>query len=84
MLSEIIFASHNAGKIKEIKELLKPFNINVKSALDMDLPDVEETGETFWENSLLKSQTIARLKSGFCKRNGKIAVGNGAKSKQKS
>ena len=40
MLSEIIFASHNAGKIKEIKELLKPFNINVKSALDMDLPDV--------------------------------------------
>lgn len=60
-LSEVVFASHNAGKIKEIKELLQPFGINVKSALDMELPDVEETGSTFAENSLLKSQTIAEL-----------------------
>lgn len=63
-LSEVVFASHNAGKIKEIKELLQPFGINVKSALDMELPDVEETGSTFAENSLLKSQTIAEL-TGF-------------------
>lgn len=61
ILSEVVFASHNAGKIKEIKELLQPFGINVKSALDMKLPDVEETGSTFAENSLLKSQTIAEL-----------------------
>lgn len=60
-LSKVVFASHNAGKIKEIKELLQPFGINVKSALDMELPDVEETGSTFAENSLLKSQTIAEL-----------------------
>lgn len=60
-LSEVVFASHNAGKIKEIKELLQPFGINVKSALDMKLPDVEETGSTFAENSLLKSQTISEL-----------------------
>lgn len=60
-LLEVVFASHNAGKIKEIKELLQPFGINVKSALDMKLPDVEETGSTFAENSLLKSQTIAEL-----------------------
>ena len=60
-LSEVVFASHNAGKIKEIKELLQPFGINVKAALDMELPDVEETGSTFAENSLLKSQTIAEL-----------------------
>lgn len=60
-LSEVIFASHNAGKIKEIKELLEPLGIKVKSALDMDLPDVAETGTTFAENSLLKSQTIAKL-----------------------
>ncbi len=40
--------------------MLAPFGINVKSALDMDLPDVEETGVTFAENSLLKSQTIAK------------------------
>lgn len=60
-LSEVIFASHNAGKIKEIKELLEPLGIKVKSAVDVDLPDVAETGTTFAENSLLKSQTIAKL-----------------------
>lgn len=60
MIKELLFASHNAGKITEIKEMLAPFGINVKSAQDMDLPDVEETGKTFAENSLLKSQTIAK------------------------
>lgn len=65
-LEEIVFASHNAGKIKEMKELLAPYDIKVKSALDMDLPDVEETGKTFEENSLLKSQTIAKLVNKPC------------------
>ena len=60
-LEEIVFASHNEGKIKEIKKLLAPYGIKVKSALDMNLPDVEETGKTFEENSLLKSRTIAKL-----------------------
>jgi XTP/dITP diphosphohydrolase len=61
MLKEIIFASHNAGKIAEIKQMLSPFGIVVKTAADMDLPDVEETGTTFTENSLLKSTTIAKI-----------------------
>lgn len=60
-LEEIVFASHNEWKIKEIKKLLAPYGIKVKSALDMNLPDVEETGKTFEENSLLKSRTIAKL-----------------------
>lgn len=60
-LEEIVFVSHNEGKIKEIKKLLAPYGIKVKSALDMNLPDVEETGKTFEENSLLKSSTIAKL-----------------------
>lgn len=60
-LEEIVFASHNEGKIKEIKKLLAPYGIKVKSALDMNLPDVEETGKTFEENSLLKSRTIAKF-----------------------
>ena len=54
-LSEVIFASHNAGKIKEIKELLEPLGIKVKSAVDVDLPDVAETGTTFAENAFLKA-----------------------------
>lgn len=60
-IKEIVFASHNAGKITEIKQILSPLGIKVWSALDMDLPDVEETGTTFAENSLMKSQTIARI-----------------------
>ena len=59
-IKEIIFASHNKGKIAEVKDMLTPFGIVVKSALDMELPDVEENGKTFAENSLLKSQTIAK------------------------
>lgn len=59
-LNKILFASHNAGKIAEIKNMLAPLKINVISALDVSLPDVEETGKTFAENSLLKSQTIAK------------------------
>lgn len=60
-IETIIFASHNKGKIAEIKQLLAPLKIEVKSALDMVLPDIEETGATFAENSLLKSQEIAKL-----------------------
>ena len=59
-ISEILFASHNAGKIKEIRQMLEPLGITVKTTEDMDLPDVEETGTTFAENSLLKSQTMAK------------------------
>ena len=59
-LSKILFASHNAGKISEIKNMLAPLGIEVVSSADVTFPDVEETGTTFAENSLLKSQTIAK------------------------
>lgn len=59
-IKEILFASHNEGKIAEVKQILLPLGINIKSALDMELPDIEETGTTFAENSLLKSQTLAK------------------------
>lgn len=58
-IDKILFASHNAGKIKEIKNMLEPLGINVITAAEAIFPDVEETGSTFTENSLLKSQTIA-------------------------
>lgn len=65
-LKELIFASHNAGKIKEIKQMLQPLGIEVKSSGDIDFPDVEETGSTFAENSLLKSQQIAKFANMPC------------------
>ena len=60
LIKQLIFASHNSGKIKEIKKILIPFAIEILTADDLNLPDIEETGNTFAENSLLKSQTIAR------------------------
>lgn len=65
-MKEIIFASHNKGKIAEIKQILEPFGISVKSSDDMDLPDVEETGTTFEENAVLKAVSIAKLKGVPC------------------
>lgn len=59
-LTQIVFASRNKGKIAEIKTLLMPLGIEVKSALDLDLPDVEETGKTFEENAALKALAAAK------------------------
>lgn len=63
---EIIFASHNSGKIKEITEILTSFGIKVISAADVNLPDVEETGATFEENAALKALTIAKIMQKPC------------------
>lgn len=61
-MKTIILASKNKGKIKEIKELLDEYNLEIKSLLDFDeIPDVEETGETFHENAALKAKTIGDI-----------------------
>ncbi len=63
---EIIFASHNKGKIAEIREILYPLGIKVLSGEDVDLPDVEETGKTFEENAYIKALAAAREKNIPC------------------
>ena len=60
-IEKIVVASHNQGKINEIKTMLEPFHIAVVSAGELDLPDVEETGTTFEENSRLKAETLSKL-----------------------
>jgi XTP/dITP diphosphohydrolase len=57
---EIIFASHNKGKIAEIREILAPYGIRILSGEDLALPDVEETGTTFEENAYLKALAAAK------------------------
>ncbi len=66
MMKKLVIASHNQGKIKEISELLAPFGIEVVSAVDLNLPDVEETGTTFEENARLKAVALAKLSGEFC------------------
>ena len=59
-IGKIVIASHNQGKISEIREMLAPFEIEVCSAEELNLPDVEETGTTFEENARLKAETLAK------------------------
>ena len=51
----LIVASHNAGKVREIGALLKPFGIETVSAGELDLPEPDETGTTFRANAELKA-----------------------------
>ena len=60
-LIKLVVASHNDGKIKEIKAMLAPFNIEVQSAKELHLSDVEETGTTFEENAKIKAQGISLM-----------------------
>ena len=57
----IVIASHNRGKIPEIAELLGPYGLEPVSAIDLDLPEPEETGATFVDNADLKARLAADL-----------------------
>lgn len=61
-MEEIIIATKNKGKAKEFTELFDPLGFQVKTLLDFPgAPDIEETGETFEENALLKAVGICEL-----------------------
>ncbi|MCG8505209.1 MAG: non-canonical purine NTP pyrophosphatase, partial [Sphingomonadales bacterium] len=53
--TELIVASHNAGKVREISDLLAPYDIAIRSAASLGLPEPEETGASFVENAELKA-----------------------------
>jgi XTP/dITP diphosphohydrolase len=55
----IVVASHNAGKIREIGDLIEPFGFNAKSAADLDFAEPDETGTTFEENAAIKALASA-------------------------
>ncbi len=56
---KLVIASHNAGKVKEIAELLSDKGITVVSAKSLNLPEPEETGTTFAANAKLKAIAAA-------------------------
>ena len=57
---KLVLASHNAGKLREIAELLEGFNLTVISAGELGLPEPEETGDSFLENAALKAKAAAQ------------------------
>lgn len=58
----VIFASNNAGKIKEVKEILKDYNYQILSLKEAGIDiDIDENGATFAENALIKCHAIHDL-----------------------
>ena len=59
---KLVIATQNKGKVAEFERLLGPKGIEVVSLLDYpDLPEVEETGDSFEANARLKAESIAKL-----------------------
>ena len=60
MKKKIVVASHNKGKVKEIKNLLKPFKFKVYAASEFSIKEPKETGRTFIDNSIIKAKAVAK------------------------
>jgi XTP/dITP diphosphohydrolase len=55
----LIIATHNAGKLKEMRELLAPYGVSAVSAGELGLAEPEETGTTFRDNARIKALAAA-------------------------
>lgn len=61
---QLVIATHNSGKLAEMRELLSPHGVTAMSASELGLPEPEETGDSFSANAKLKAvaaATAARL-----------------------
>ena len=56
---KLVIASHNPGKVREIRELLASYKLDIVGAADLGLPEPEETGATFAENAKLKAEAAS-------------------------
>jgi XTP/dITP diphosphohydrolase len=56
---QLVIATHNPGKLAEMRELLSPYGIEVKSATELGLAEPEETGDSFAANAKLKAVAAA-------------------------
>lgn len=57
---KLVVASHNAGKVREINDLIAPYGFSAQSAAELNLPEPEETGTTFEENAAIKALSASR------------------------
>ncbi len=60
LAGKVVIATHNPGKLVEMRELLAPHGIEAISASELNLPEPEETGSTFLENAHIKAAAAAR------------------------
>ena len=59
LTGRVVIATHNPGKLKEMRELLAPYGIEAVSAGELDLPEPAETGASFRDNARIKAQAAA-------------------------
>ncbi len=57
--NQLVIASHNPGKLAEMRELLSPYGITAIPAGDLDLGEPEETGDSFAANARIKAVAAA-------------------------
>jgi XTP/dITP diphosphohydrolase len=55
----LVIATHNAGKLREMRELLAPYGVEAIAASDLGLPEPDETGTTFAANARIKAEAAA-------------------------
>lgn len=60
LTGKVVIATHNAGKLAEMRELLAPFGVEAVSAGELGLPEPDETGTMFAENAAIKAHAAAR------------------------
>jgi XTP/dITP diphosphohydrolase len=58
--TRVVIATHNPGKLKEMRELLSPYGLEAVSAGDLNLPEPDETGHMYAENAAIKAHAAAR------------------------
>ena len=56
---KLVIATHNAGKLAEVRELLAPYGLAAIPASDLGLPEPEETGGSFISNAVIKARAAA-------------------------
>jgi XTP/dITP diphosphohydrolase len=56
----LVIATHNSGKLREMRELLSPYGIEALSAGELGLAEPEETGTSFRENARIKAVAAAK------------------------
>jgi XTP/dITP diphosphohydrolase len=59
LTGKLVIATHNPGKLAEMRELLAPYGIDAISAGELKLPEPDETGMSFRENARIKAEAAA-------------------------
>jgi XTP/dITP diphosphohydrolase len=61
LTGKVVIATHNPGKLTEMRELLAPYGIATVAAGELGLPEPDETGKSFADNARLKAGAAAQV-----------------------